>query len=796
MTGGKLGISDGGKGRALLGRDSIGARTPRPVHPPGRPPQQPQAPLPGGPTPSPERRRPPGQSAFWWLLLVVLVLWNVLPILYGNNSPTVAKIPYSSFIEQVQQGNVAEVGIRGSEIVGKLKAAQEWNPDTGLLRKAPAGSGGSTQGETGTAGTAENARMSSVTDEPDTKMTEQAGATTAAGTPGTAKTTEKPGTAGAGNSAAAASAGKAGSTTAAGQPDRAATTEKPEATAGGKPGTSVESGGLTALRRLVAEGQSAKPELVTQFTTVFPSSVGDAELLPLLERHHVEIVAAPRSQHIVANLTSSLLPIALLVGFFWWMGRRATRQQQSIFGAGKSQARRFSREQAPPVTFADVAGVDAAKGQLEEMVSILRTPERYRALGARTPRGVLLVGPPGTGKTLLARAVAGEARVPFFSISGSEFVEMFVGVGASRVRNMFQEVKAAAPALLFVDELDAVGRRRGAGLGMVNDEREQTLNQLLVEMDGFDERQSVIVLAATNRPDVLDPALRRPGRFDREVVVGLPDRAGRRAILAIHTRAIVLADDVDLETLAAVTMGMSGAQLANLCNEAALVAARDAHDRVQRRDFESALDRVVLGDPMPLALDPKSRRIVAYHESGHALVAWLTPEADPVHKVTIVPHGLALGVTAQRPEDDRYNLSRGYLTARLRVMLGGRGAEETVFEDVTTGAENDLVQATRQARHMVTAWGMSELGLAAYESSGENRFLGYELGQGRPYSEETARRIDDEVSRLLAESHAAVLELLAAARDRLDALAMALLERETVGGDELAELLGPRPADA
>jgi len=313
-----------------------------------------------------------------------------------------------------------------------------------------------------------------------------------------------------------------------------------------------------------------------------------------------------------------------------------------------------------------------------------------------------------------------------------------------------------------------------------------------VEMDGFDARMSVVVLAATNRPDVLDPALRRPGRFDREVVVGLPDRAGRRAILGIHTRSLALADDVDLDTFAAITMGMSGAQLANLCNEAALVAARDGHDRVQRQDVETALDRVVLGEALPLTLDAESRRIVAYHESGHALVAWLTPEADPVHKVTIVPHGMALGVTEQRPEDDRYNLSRTYLMARLRVMLGGRSAEETAFGEITTGAENDLVQATRQARQMVTAWGMSALGLAAYESSGEDRFLGYELGQGRPYSEETARRIDAEVSRLLADSHANVLELLAGARERLDTLAAALLERETLDAEELTRLLGPR----
>jgi cell division protease FtsH len=370
---------------------------------------------------------------------------------------------------------------------------------------------------------------------------------------------------------------------------------------------------------------------------------------------------------------------------------------------------------------------------------------------------------------------------------------MFVGVGASRVRSLFKEVKAAAPAILFVDELDAVGRRRGAGLGQVNDEREQTLNQLLVEMDGFDERVNVIVLAATNRPDVLDPALRRPGRFDRDVVIGLPDLAGRRGILGIHTANLRLAEDVDLDALAAVTMGMSGAQLANLCNEAALVAAREAHDAIDRSDFESALDRMVLGDVRPLTLDAEARRVIAYHESGHALVAWLNPQADPVHKVTIVPHGMALGVTEQRPAEDQYNLSREYLNARLRVMLGGRTAEEVAIGEITTGAENDLIEATRLARRMVTSWGMSELGLAAYDSSSENRFLGYEIGQGRSFSEDTARRVDAEVERLLGEGHKEVHDLLESGRDRLDRLANALLEKETVEYDELQELLGARP---
>jgi len=539
---------------------------------------------------------------------------------------------------------------------------------------------------------------------------------------------------------------------------------------------------------------ATKPVSVTLFETVFPSSVGDPDLLPLLEDHNVEIVAAPKAPRWMSSFLSGLLPTLLLVGFFWWMGRRAMNQQQSIFGAGKSQARRFVKEDNPSVTFADVAGADAAKAQLLEIVSILKAPDRYHSLGARIPRGVLLAGPPGTGKTLLARAVAGEAGVPFFTISGSEFVEMFVGVGASRVRNLFKEVKAAAPAILFVDELDAVGRRRGAGLGMVNDEREQTLNQLLVEMDGFDERTSVIVLAATNRPDVLDPALRRPGRFDRDVSVGLPDLQGRRGILGIHTRSLVLDQDVDLDRVAGITMGMSGAQLANLCNEAALVAAGEDHERVCRADFEAALDRIVLGDVRPLALDEATRRVIAYHEGGHALVAWLTPEADPVHKVTIVPHGMALGVTAQRPDEDRYNLSRPYLMARLAVMLGGRSGEEIAIGEVTTGAENDLLQATHLARRMVTSWGMSELGLAAYDSSGEDRFLGYELGQGRTYSEDTARRIDQAVSLLLEERHGTVRRMLAEARERLDRLAEALLERETVEFDELEQLLGPRPA--
>lgn len=488
---------------------------------------------------------PTNTLALWWAILIVLLGWNLAGVYQHHNTPTVAKIPYSTFVAEVRAGNVERVGIQGSEIIGHLRKPRDWNPRTGQLTDA----------------VPEKTSTTAVRSKPDS--------------------------------------------------------DKPTDNSRAQPSTPADTKPNPA-------SVPAKREQVVDFNTVFPSSVGDPQLLPLLESHGVEIVAAPKTPHWLTRLLGTLLPTALLVGFFWWMGRRAMKQQKSIFGAGRSQARRFDREHTPAVTFSDVAGADSAKSQLEEIVSILKFPERYRALGARIPRGVLLAGPPGTGKTLLARAVAGEAQVPFFSISGSEFVEMFVGVGASRVRNLFKEVKETAPAILFVDELDAVGRRRGAGLGQVNDEREQTLNQLLVEMDGFDDRVNVIVLAATNRPDVLDPALRRPGRFDRDVVVGLPDLA----------------------------------------------------------------------------------------------------------------------------------------------------------------------------RRMVTTWGMSELGLPAYDSSSEDRFLGYDLGQGRPYSEDTARRVDAEVERLLAESHDAVLTLLESTRDRLDRLAAVLLEKETVEHDELVQLLGPRPAAA
>ena len=529
----------------------------------------------------------------------------------------------------------------------------------------------------------------------------------------------------------------------------------------------------------------------SEFTTTFPATVGDPGMMPLLIAHHVVVEVSSSSIPLFVELMVTWGPLILLLGFFWWMSNRAARSQSGVFGFGRMRAQRYSSDQ-PKVTFNDVAGADEAKSELQEEVDFLRHPQKYHDLGARIPRGVLLVGAPGTGKTLMARAVAGEAGVPFFSLNASEFVEMFVGVGASRVRDLFRQAKEAAPAIVFIDELDAVGRRRGAGLGTVNDEREQTLNQLLGELDGFDPRFEVIILAATNRPDVLDPALLRPGRFDRQVVITLPDKIGREGILRIHTGKLRLSGDVDLPTLARSTIGMSGADLANLCNEAALTAARHDHHAVTMADFEESQDKVRMGAAHPQLVNPGERRAIAYHECGHAVVAWLTPTADPVHKVTIVPHGQALGMTQQVPGEDRHNLSLSYLKARLAVMLGGRTAEEIVFDEVTTGAENDLVEATRLARRMVTRWGMSKLGLVAFKTDEQQPFLGYEISQGRDYSEATAARIDQEVSRLLQETHDSVRRCLTDSRERLDRLVEALLQEETVSSDELQRILGPR----
>jgi cell division protease FtsH len=514
--------------------------------------------------------------------------------------------------------------------------------------------------------------------------------------------------------------------------------------------------------------------------------------MALLQKHRVEVEAKSVSGNWLLTALASFVPLILLILIFIWLsGRSAGGSLGSVLSFGKSRPRLYSGSKAA-VTFDDVAGAEEAKTQLQQEVDFLRNPKKYYEIGARIPRGVLLIGPPGTGKTLMAKAVAGEASVPFFSISASEFVEMFVGVGASRVRDLFNQAKQSAPAIVFIDELDAVARRRGAGMGTVNDEREQTLNQLLVEMDGFDEREEVIILAATNRPDVLDPALLRPGRFDRHVVMDLPDRQGREGILKIHTKRLKLDPDVDLALLARSTTGMSGADISNLCNEAALLAARKDSERISMSHFEEALDQLLFGEKRHILMDPDEKRVVAIHEAGHAVAAWFTPGADEVLKVSIIPRGRALGATEQLPSEDQYNYSRTYLLSKLAVLLGGRTAEEIAIGDVTTGAENDLVEATTLARRMVTRWGMGNSGLPAFKSYEEQPFLGYELSRGREYSEATASAIDDEVKRLIDESHESVKALLTSRRSELDGLAEKLLREETVEGAELNRILGPR----
>jgi len=499
-----------------------------------------------------------------------------------------------------------------------------------------------------------------------------------------------------------------------------------------------------------------------------------------------------------ANPLLSLLlgfgPTMLLIGAFLWLSGRLSNAAGSgggMFSFGRSRAKRYDQAAAgvARITFADVAGIDEAKEELIEVVDFLKEPNKYTRLGGAVPRGVLLVGPPGTGKTLLARAVAGEANVPFFSMGASEFVEMIVGVGASRVRDLFAQTRAAAPAIIFIDELDAIGRARGSTGGFGgNDEREQTLNQILTEMDGFSGREGVIVIAATNRPDVLDQALLRPGRFDRRVVVQPPDKTGRAAILKVHTQGMPLASDVDLKLVASSTPGLVGADLKNLVNEAALLAARRSEDRVHQKDFLDSLEKLVLGPARSVVLSPAERERVAYHEGGHTLCGLLVPGADPVNRVTIIPRGQALGVTYQRPDDDQHSYSEEYLQARIVGAMGGRAAEEVVYGGRTTGAENDIQQASALARQMVTRWGMSdELGPVTLAPRDD---LPAGFGMSKPYSEATARSIDIEVQRMLRESHAEAVRLLEQYRPQLDALAEALLEHETLEEQEILKVTG------
>jgi cell division protease FtsH len=636
---------------------------------------RPQPPAGGGPR---------SLSWLWIMLALALIGWNIWMFLTPSSSLSAADIPYSTFLEQVEAGNIASVEIKGDRISGQFRAPLEWRNET-VPPPLPADPGaGDLQTDT-------------------------------------------------------------------------------------------------------AAAHSAYPG----FITTIPEAVGDHNLLALLREKKVTVKAIPAGTPWLLTLVTNGLPIVLLVGFLYWMSRQTTQGQGDIMGFLRSRARRYTAGAQRRMLFSDVAGEEEAKRDLAEVVDFLKYPRKYHDLGARIPRGILLVGPPGTGKTLLARAVAGEANAPFFSISASEFVEMFVGVGASRVRDLFEKAKRSSPAIVFVDELDAVGRQRGVGVGGGSDEREQTLNQLLVEMDGFDERQNVIVIAATNRPDVLDPALLRPGRFDRHITVGLPDRVGRQGILDIHSRRLPLAEDVQLSAISGSTTGFSGADLANLCNEAALNAARNNRQKVTMQDFDEALDKLLMGNVRGILLPERERRVNAFHEAGHAVVASCLPEADPVRKVSIIPRGQTGGATELLPTEDRTNYTRSYLLAQLTVMLAGRAAEELYIHDITVGAENDLQRATEIARRMVTRWAMTDLGLACYRAGGQEQpFLGYELAQGRDYSEATAAAIDKAVNELLHSRHEVATRILQREEESVRRLVDHLLEHEAATGSQIEAILG------
>lgn len=529
----------------------------------------------------------------------------------------------------------------------------------------------------------------------------------------------------------------------------------------------------------------------TSVYTYVPS-FGDAEVMERLRQQNVTVYTRPAQEPVsFVALLMNILPLLLLVWIGFALFRNMRSQGRSIFSVGQNKAKLYERTEKERTTFADVAGLEGAKEEIMEVVDFLKYPNRFQKIGAKTPKGLLLVGPPGTGKTLIARAIAGEAGVPFYSMSGSDFMEMFVGVGASRVRNLFQDAKKRAPAIIFIDELDSVGRHRGAGLGGGHDEREQTLNQLLSELDGFEPNDTTIVVAATNRPDILDPALLRPGRFDRRITIDLPTVRDREAILKVHARNKPLADDVNLQTIAQGTPGFSGADLQNLLNEAALLAARQKRESITESDIEQARDKVLLGlERKNLTINGDERKIIAYHEAGHALTAALLPNTDPLFKVTIIPRENSLGVTQQLPKEEKYLYSKEYLQDRIVVMLGGRAAEEIVFKSVTSGAENDFREATRLARKMISDWGMSDkFGTFSSGSQRKNVFLGEELSHQREYSEETARLLDEEIQALLRRSHKQATEILTQRRKTLDGIAEALLQKEQLGANDVLQLI-------
>ncbi len=555
------------------------------------------------------------------------------------------------------------------------------------------------------------------------------------------------------------------------------------------------------IKELLVRGEFVKeverrlPEgkvTVKRFRTYLPSFQGEGLLSELRERHVTVNVEPPEETSLLWNILMGILPWVLIIGL-WVLIMRRTQQIQGgpggLFKFGASRAKLYDVKR-PSVTFKDVAGMEHVKQELRETIEFLKDPAKFRKLGAKVPKGVLLVGPPGTGKTLLARAVAGEAGVPFYSISASEFIEMFVGVGASRVRDMFQKAKASHPSIIFIDEIDSVGRTRGTGLGGGHDEREQTLNQLLSEMDGFEPHEEVIVMAATNRPDVLDPALLRPGRFDRQIVIDRPGWKDRKAILEVHVRDKKLADDVDLEDIARGTPGMTGADLENLANEAALIAIRKNKDRIDMADFEEARDKILMGAVREETISEMEKRITAYHEAGHALVARELPNTDPLHKVSILPRGMSMGATQLLPEEDRHYYPKSYLMSRLCITLAGRIAEKIVFNDVSSGAQNDLKEATSLAEKMVAQWGMSDrIGPLSLGRGEEHPFLGRELAQPKRYSEEMAWLMDQEIRKLIIDAESRAEEILSANRDLLDSLAEALLKEEVLERDDVERII-------
>jgi cell division protease FtsH len=554
--------------------------------------------------------------------------------------------------------------------------------------------------------------------------------------------------------------------------------------------TEAEQGGVeevtiqeNQLRGKFRDGQT--------FKTVLPAGYND--LIKILRDNKVNIVVKDNARNPLVAILVSWFPILLIILFWVFFMRQMQAGGNKAMSFGKSRAKLFSAQQKK-VTFKDVAGVEEAENELQEIIEFLKDPRKFQRLGGRIPKGVLLVGAPGTGKTLLARAVAGEADVPFFSISGSDFVEMFVGVGASRVRDLFDQGKKHAPCLIFIDEIDAVGRQRGAGLGGGHDEREQTLNQLLVEMDGFDSNEGVILIAATNRPDILDSALLRPGRFDRRIVVAMPDAKGREEILRVHVRKIPLAEDVELKVLARSTPGFCGADLANLVNEAALLGARNGQDSVTMKDLEFAKDKVLMGvERKSLIISDEEKKNTAYHEAGHAIVATLIPEADPIHKVSIIPRGLAMGLTQQLPLDDRYTYTKDYLEAQLSVLMAGRVAEIIFLGKTTTGAANDFEKSTEIARKMVCQWGMSDLGPLTFGERDDLIFLGRDLAVNKNFSERTSERIDDEVKKIVLRNYARTQELIENNKDKLVKIAELLLEKEVLTSEEINEVVDGKP---